>query len=78
MADAHAYDPAPVMFVAGDDATAKPLVLDLVRDLDFEAIDAGPLEAARLLEPLAMLWIELAIKRGHARDFALALVRRPA
>ena len=76
IADARAYHPQPVMFVAGDSDAQKPLVLQLVSELGFEAIDAGPLSSARLLEPLAMLWIELAMKRGQTRDFALALVRR--
>jgi predicted dinucleotide-binding enzyme len=63
------------MFVAGDDASRKPVVMELVSQLGFQAVDAGPLTAARLLEPLAMLWIELSIRRGLARDFAFALVR---
>ncbi|SMC16379.1 hypothetical protein SAMN02745857_00170 [Andreprevotia lacus DSM 23236] len=75
MADAGAYTATPVMFVAGDDSRHKPLVLQLVADLGFDAIDAGPLRAARLLEPLAMLWIDLATKLGHPRDFAFARVR---
>ncbi len=77
MADASAYHPRPVMFVAGDDDAKKPTVMELVSELGFHAVDAGPLNAARLLEPLAMLWIELAMKRGHARDFAFAMVRHP-
>jgi len=77
MADARAYHPQPAMFVAGDPAERKSQVLQLVADLGFHAIDAGPLSAARLLEPLAMLWIELAIKRGHARHFAFSMVRHP-
>lgn len=78
MGDARAYDQRPVMFVAGDDARRKPLVLELVADLGFEAVDAGPLSAARLLEPLALLWIELALKRGQGRDFAFAMTRAPS
>jgi predicted dinucleotide-binding enzyme len=31
----------PVMFVAGDDATGKKVVLELVSTLGFEAIDSG-------------------------------------
>jgi 8-hydroxy-5-deazaflavin:NADPH oxidoreductase len=65
-----------VMFVAGDDATNKPGVIELVAALGFKVVDAGPLRNARLLEAHAMLWIELAIKRGLGRDFAFAIVRR--
>jgi predicted dinucleotide-binding enzyme len=76
MADARAYADRPVMFVAGDDAAGKPTVLSLVTDAGFEAVDAGGLRAARLLEPLAMLWIELARKRGLGSDFVFALQRK--
>jgi 8-hydroxy-5-deazaflavin:NADPH oxidoreductase len=65
-----------VMFVAGDDAANKPKVIALVADLGFDVIDAGPLRNARLLEAHAMLWIELALKRGLGRDWAFARVRR--
>ena len=65
-----------VMFVAGDDAAAKPKVIALLTALGFEVIDAGPLRNARLLEAHAMLWIELALNRGLGRDFAFAIVRR--
>jgi len=65
-----------VMFVAGDDAAAKPKVIALIAALGFEVIDAGPLRNARLLEAHAMLWIELALKRGLGRDFAFAILRR--
>jgi 8-hydroxy-5-deazaflavin:NADPH oxidoreductase len=78
MADAGVYHPKPVMFVAGDDAAKKPIVMGLVADLGFEAIDAGPLIAARLLEPFGMLWIELAMQHGQGREFAFAAVRRIA
>ena len=66
----------PVMFVAGDDGANKPKVMDLVGQLGFEMIDAGPLRNARLLEAHAMLWIDLALARGQGRDFAFAIVRR--
>jgi 8-hydroxy-5-deazaflavin:NADPH oxidoreductase len=65
-----------VMFVAGDDAAAKPKVMSLVGDLGFEVIDAGPLRNARLLEAHAMLWIDLALARGQGRDFAFGILRR--
>ena len=65
-----------VMFVCGDDAAAKPTVLQLVAELGFDAVDAGPLQVARLLEPLAMLWIRLATTQGLGREIAFALLRR--
>jgi len=66
----------PVMFVAGDDAAGKKVVLDLVSTLGFEAIDAGELVIARLLEPYAMLWIHLMARRNMGRNFAFELLRR--
>lgn len=47
------------VFVAGDDAAAKAIVLGLVRDGGQNAIDAGPLARAQQLEGLALLGITL-------------------
>lgn len=76
MAAVKSFSPAPVMFAAGDDAARKPVVLTLLRDLGFDAVDGGPLRNARLLEAYAMLWIDQAMKRGQGRNFAFALVHR--
>jgi predicted dinucleotide-binding enzyme len=76
MADAPAYAARPVMFVAGDDVASKPQVISLVESTGFEAIDAGPLRAARLLEPLAMLWINLGRLGGFGPDFVFTLQRK--
>lgn len=76
MADAVGYPARPAMFVAGDDAARKPVVMGLVADLGFEAIDAGPLDRARLLEPYATLWIDQAVARGAPRDNAFAFMRK--
>jgi 8-hydroxy-5-deazaflavin:NADPH oxidoreductase len=65
-----------VMFVAGDDAGAKKVVTQLSNELGFETLDAGPLSQARLLEPVAMLWISLAFAQGLGPNFAFKLVRR--
>jgi predicted dinucleotide-binding enzyme len=64
-----------VMFVCGDDDEHRTTVLKLVTDIGFEAIDAGTLVIARLLEPYAMLWIHLAHASGLGRDFAFGLLR---
>jgi len=76
MANAGRFGLRPVMFVAGDNEAHKPTVLELVADVGFEASDAGGLRAARLLEPFAMLWIELARNRGLGPDFAFSLQRK--
>ncbi|WP_424592471.1 NADPH-dependent F420 reductase [Bradyrhizobium sp.] len=65
----------PVMFLAGDDDGAKSTVAQLVRELGFEALDAGALRQARLLEPFAMVWINQAILRGLGRDWAFGVIR---
>lgn len=66
----------PFMPVCGDDADARSQVLALARMIGFEAVDLGELTAARWLEPFAMTWIHLAIKRGHGRSFAFGLLHR--
>ncbi len=63
------------MFLCGDDADAKGVVTAIVRDLGFEPADAGPLRIARLLEPMAMLWIHLAYGMGWGPDFAFGISR---
>jgi predicted dinucleotide-binding enzyme len=65
-----------VMFVCGDDEAAKPAVLRLASDIGFDAIDAGKLVQARLLEPWAMLWISLTFAGNVGREFGFALLRR--
>ena len=76
MADSAGYAAPPVMFVAGDDATRKPIVMGLVTDLGFHAVDAGGLRVARLLEPYGMLWIHMALDRNAGRDNAFAYLAR--
>jgi predicted dinucleotide-binding enzyme len=75
MGRAGEYPMKPMMPVAGDDAAKKQVVMELVGKLGFEPVDAGPLKNARLLEPMAMVWIDQAMKRGRGRDFAFALVK---
>lgn len=76
MEKASHYPIRPVMFVAGDDEARKPIVLSLITKLGFEAIDAGPLRIARLLEAYGMLWIDQALNRGRGRSFAFAITDR--
>ena len=76
MANTAGYAAPPVMFVAGDDAARKPVVMTLVSDLGFHAVDSGGLRVARLLEPYGMLWIHMALDREAGRDNAFAYLAR--
>lgn len=70
------YPEGPVtMFICGDDDAARQAVAQLAQDIGFDPVDCGPLAQARLLEPLAVLWITLAVG-GLGRDFAFRLMRR--
>lgn len=64
------------LFICGDDIDAKSKTKQLGIDLGFDVIDAGPLKNARLIEPLGMLWIELAYNQGMGTDIAFKLLRR--
>lgn len=67
-----------IMFVAGPGGAGKSTVLRIVEDVGFDAVDAGELKAARLLEPLAMLWLQPALVQGAGRDLAFVMARRDA
>ncbi len=63
-------------FYCGDDAGAKAKVRELIEAAGFDPVDVGPLRNARLLEPLAMLWIDLAINQRQGVNHAFKLLRR--
>ncbi len=65
-----------LMLICGDDAAAKTVVSQLTAALGFDVVDLGPLRAARLLEPFALVWIRLAGVQGFGRNFAFKLVKR--
>lgn len=67
---------AITMFICGDDRAAKASVKQLAEDLGFAVADTGALATARYLEPLAMVWIHLALVQKQGRDIALRLVKR--
>jgi predicted dinucleotide-binding enzyme len=78
LANGHlAYDCglAPTVFLCGDDGRAKELVERLVADLGAHPVDAGPLAAARLVEPTMMLLVAIAYA-GVPRDVGLRLLER--
>lgn len=69
-------DLKPVMFYCSDDEEAKKVVEKLAADLGFEPLDTGGLGMARTLEPLALMWIRLAIRQGRNPNFTWARLKR--
>jgi predicted dinucleotide-binding enzyme len=63
------------LFVAGDDAGAKQTLIQLGRDMGFDAVDAGPLKSARYLEPMGMLMINLGFDLGMGTNIGYKLVK---
>lgn len=62
------------VFAAGDDEEAKRSVLELARSIGFDAVDAGPLRNARLLEPMGYQNIQLGYTLGMGAEIGLKLV----
>jgi 8-hydroxy-5-deazaflavin:NADPH oxidoreductase len=75
MADPIYHGQPAAMFYCGGDARAKSAAHQLAQELGFDPIDAGPIENARLLESMAMLWVWLAYKGGMGREIAYQLLR---
>jgi hypothetical protein len=65
-----------MMFVCGNDANANEAVRQLSDAIGFTTINIGDITKARLLEPLAMLWIHLAFTTEIKRDFAFMILSR--
>ncbi len=65
-------------FVAGDDAEAKAVVLELVRSIGLRPVDVGPLVRARQLEGLAFLNMALNIDNQGSWQSGWKLVGAPA
>jgi 8-hydroxy-5-deazaflavin:NADPH oxidoreductase len=63
------------IFFAGDDAEAKQKVGELIERLGFDAVDAGPLQNARYLEPLSLLNIHLGRVLAFGTQIGFALLR---
>jgi len=62
-------------FFAGDDLKAKQTVAQLTKDIGFDPVDCGPLKAARNLESMGNLIINLAYKYGMGNKMGYRLVK---
>ncbi|MFN0029542.1 MAG: NADPH-dependent F420 reductase [Acidimicrobiales bacterium] len=68
---------APTLFVATDDDDAKAVATTLAADLGWSVHDCGGLRGARLTEPMALLWIEHAMRSGTRNHVLTFVTTRP-
>ena len=62
-------------FIAGDDLKAKQTVAQLTRDIGFDPVDCGPLKAARYLDAMGIMIINLAYSYGMGPKIGYELVK---
>jgi predicted dinucleotide-binding enzyme len=60
----------PSLVYCGDDERAKDAAAQLIGDLGFDAVDAGPLRLARYIEPFALLVAQLAYEGKGGPELA--------
>lgn len=65
----------PSLVYCGDHARAKTVAADLIRDVGFTPVDAGPLRIARRCEPFALLVAQLAYESDGGPELAYRFVR---
>ncbi len=65
----------PSLVYCGDDARSKKIAAQLIHEVGFEPVDAGPLRMARYSEPFALLVAGLAYERGCGPQLAYRFER---
>ena len=55
---------SPDMFIAGNDAGAKQVIATWLEEIGWGIVDLGDITQSRLLEPLAMIWIQHGFNSG--------------
>lgn len=68
------FSEKPTMFICGDDNDAKNEVTGILEQFGWETEDLGNVEAARAIEPLAMLWCIPGFRK-NSWNHALKFVR---
>jgi len=67
----------PSLVYCGDDARAKRIAAELIRDVGFDPVDAGPLRIARFTEPFALLVAQLAYEGKGGPELGYRFERFP-
>ena len=65
----------PSLLYCGDDSRGKKIAAELIRDVGFDPVDAGPLRIARYTEPFALLVARLAYEGKGGPELAYRFER---
>jgi len=65
----------PSLLYCGNNDDAKSVVAQLIRDVGFEPVDAGPLRIARYLEPFTLAMAQLAYEGDDGPEVAYRIER---
>jgi predicted dinucleotide-binding enzyme len=65
----------PCLVYCGDDSSSKTIAAELIRDVGFDPVDAGPLRIARYTEPFALLVAQLAYEGKGGPELAYRFER---
>ena len=65
----------PSLVYCGDDAQSKRAAAQLIRDVGFDPVDAGPLRVARYTEPFTLLIAQLAYEGDEGPELAYRFER---
>ena len=65
----------PSLVYCGDDIRSKNIVAELIRDVGFDPVDAGPLRIARYTEPFTLLIAQLAYEGDEGPELAYRFER---
>jgi len=65
----------PSLVYCGDDSRSKEIAAELIRDVGFDPVDAGPLRIARYTEPFALLMGQLAYEGKDGPELAYRFER---
>ena len=65
----------PSLVYCGDDESGKGVTAELIRDVGFDPVDAGPLRIARYTEPFALLVAQLAYEGEGGPELAYRFER---
>ena len=68
----------PSLVYCGDDAKAKKVAVELIRDVGFDPVDAGSVQVARYTEPFALLVAQLAYEGKDGPELAYRFERTAA